>query len=123
MRRELARFGGREVDTTGDGFLATFDGPGRAIRCARALHDALARIGLSVRVGVHTGEVEVRGEQIGGLAVHIGARVAATGGGGDIVVSSTVKDLVAGSGLTFVDRGEHELKGVPGSWRLFAAAD
>jgi class 3 adenylate cyclase len=121
MRRELARFGGREVETTGDGFLATFDGPGRAIRCARALHDALARIGLAVRVGVHTGEVEVRGEQIGGLAVHIGARVAASGGGGDIVVSSTVKDLVAGSGLTFVDRGEHELKGVPGSWRLFAA--
>ena len=123
MRRELARFGGREVDTTGDGFLATFDWPGRAIRCARALHDALARIGLAFRVGVHTGEVEVRGEQIGGLAVHIGARVAATGGGGDIVVSSTVKDLVAGSGLTFADRGEHDLKGVPGSWRLFAAED
>jgi pimeloyl-ACP methyl ester carboxylesterase len=123
MRRDLARFGGHEVDTTGDGFLATFDGPGRAIRCARALRDDLDRIGLAVRVGVHTGEVEVRGEQIGGLAVHIGARVAATGGGGDIVVSSTVKDLVAGSGLTFADRGEHELKGVPGSWRLFAAED
>jgi pimeloyl-ACP methyl ester carboxylesterase len=120
VRQELARFGGHEVDTTGDGFLATFDGPGRAISCARALHDALARIGLAVRVGVHTGEVEVRGAQIGGLAVHIGARVAATGGGGDVVVSSTVKDLVAGSGLTFVDLGEHELKGVPGAWRLFA---
>jgi class 3 adenylate cyclase len=120
VRQELARFGGHEVDHTGDGFLATFDGPGRAIRCARALHDALARIGLAVRVGMHTGAVEVRGEQIGGLALHIGARVAATGGGGDIVVSSTVKDLVAGSGLTFADRGEHELKGVPGAWRLFA---
>jgi pimeloyl-ACP methyl ester carboxylesterase len=120
VRQELARFGGHEVDHTGDGFLATFDGPGRAIRCARALHDALARIGIAVRVGVHTGEVEVRGAQIGGLAVHIGARVAASGGGGDIVVSSTVKDLVAGSGLTFADRGEHELKGVPGAWRLFA---
>jgi class 3 adenylate cyclase len=121
VRQELTRFGGHEVDTTGDGFLATFDGPGRAIRCAQALRDALARIGVAVRVGVHTGEVEVRGEQIGGLAVHIGARVAATGGSGDIVVSSTVKDLVAGSGLTFADRGEHDLKGVPGSWRLFAA--
>ena len=120
MRQELARFGGHEVDHTGDGFLATFDGPGRAISCARALHDALARIGIAVRVGMHTGEVEVRGERIGGLAVHIGARVAATGDGGDIVVSSTVKDLVAGSGLTFADRGEHELKGVPGTWRLFA---
>jgi pimeloyl-ACP methyl ester carboxylesterase len=120
MRRELARFDGHEVDHTGDGFLATFDGPRRALSCARALHAALDRIGVAVRVGIHTGEVEVRGEQIGGLAVHIGARVMATGGGGDIVVSSTVKDLVAGSGLTFVDRGEHELKGVPGTWRLFA---
>ena len=121
VRQELARFGGREIDTTGDGFLATFDGPGRAIRCAGAIRDALARIGLAVRAGVHTGEVEVRGERIGGLAVHIGARVAATAGGGDIVVSNTVKDLLAGSGLTFADRGEHELKGVPGTWRLFAA--
>ncbi len=121
VRQELARFGGREIDTTGDGFLATFDGPGRAIRCARAIRDGLARTGLAVRAGVHTGEVEVRGERIGGLAVHIGARVAATGGGGDIVVSNTVKDLLAGSGLTFADRGEHELKGVPGTWRLFAA--
>jgi class 3 adenylate cyclase len=121
VRQELARFGGREIDTTGDGFLATFDGPGRAIRCARAIGDALAKIGLAVRAGVHTGEVEVRGEQIGGLSVHIGARVAATAGGGDIVVSNTVKDLLAGSEFTFADRGEHELKGVPGSWRLFAA--
>jgi class 3 adenylate cyclase len=121
VRQELARFGGREIDTTGDGFLATFDGPGRAIRCAGAIRDALARPGISVRAGVHTGEVEVRGERIGGLAVHIGARVAASGGAGDIVVSNTVKDLLAGSGLTFADRGEHELKGVPGTWHLYAA--
>jgi class 3 adenylate cyclase len=100
VRQELARFGGHEVDHTGDGFFATFDGPGRAISCARALHEALDRTGITVRVGMHTGEVEVRGERIGGLAVHIGARVAATGGDGDIVVSSTLKDLVAGSGLT-----------------------
>ena len=121
LREQLARFGGREIDSAGDGFLATFDGPGRAIRCARAIHDALAPVGLAVRAGVHTGEVEVRGEKIGGLAVHIGARVAATGGGGDTVVSGTVKDLLAGSGLAFVDRGEQELKGIPGTWRLFAA--
>jgi pimeloyl-ACP methyl ester carboxylesterase len=121
LREQLARFGGREIDTAGDGFLATFDGPGRAIHAARGIHDALALVGLSVRAGVHTGEVEVRGDQIGGLAVHIGARVAATGGAGDIVVSGTVKDLLVGSGLEFVDRGEQELKGVPGVWRLFAA--
>lgn len=121
VRHELARFGGHEIDTAGDGFLATFDGPGRAIRCAIAIRDALAPTSLAVRTGVHAGEVEVRGERIGGLAVHIGARVAATGGAGDIVVSSTVKDLLAGSGLTFADRGEHELKGVPGTWRLYAA--
>jgi class 3 adenylate cyclase len=123
VRRELARFGGREVDTAGDGFLATFDGPGRAIRCARAISDSMDSIGLEDRAGVHTGEVEVRGERIGGLAVHIGARVAAKANGGEIVVSNTVKDLLAGSGLTFTDRGEHELKGVPGSWRLFAVDD
>lgn len=121
VRQELARFGGNEIDTTGDGFLATFDGPGRAIRCADAIHHSIARTGLAVRVGVHTGEVEVRGERIGGLTVHIGARVAAFGGAGDIVVSNTVKDLLAGSGLSFADRGEHELKGVPGTWRLFGA--
>ena len=115
------RFGGREIDNTGDGFLATFDRPGSAILCARAIGTGLADTGLAVRAGVHTGEVEVRGERIGGLSVHIGARVAATAGGGDIVVSSTVKDLLAGSDFTFVDRGEHELKGVPGTWRLFAA--
>lgn len=120
VRGELARFGGHEIDTTGDGFLATFDGPGRAIRGARAMGDTLSAIGVSIRAGVHTGEVEVRGNQIGGMAVHIGARVAAQGGAGDIVVSSTVKELMTGSALTFLDRGEHELKGVPGTWRLYA---
>jgi class 3 adenylate cyclase len=122
VRGELARFGGHEVDSTGDGFLATFDTPGIAIRCARAIGDTLDAIGVSIRAGVHTGEVEVRGGQIGGLAVHIGARVAAQGGAGDIVVSSTVKELLAGSELTFVDRGEHELKGVPGTWHLYLVA-
>jgi class 3 adenylate cyclase len=121
VRGELARFGGEEIDSTGDGFLSTFDAPGRAIRCVRAMGDTLAAIGVDIRAGVHTGEVEVRGQQIGGLAVHIGARVAATGGSGEIVVSSTVKELMAGSGVTFVDRGEHELKGVPGMWRLYLA--
>jgi class 3 adenylate cyclase len=119
LRGELTRFGGEEIDSAGDGFLSTFDGPARAIRCAAAMSDTLAGIGLAIRAGVHTGEVEVRGHQIGGLAVHIGARVAATGNGGEIVVSSTVKELMAGSELTFVDRGEHELKGVPGAWRLY----
>jgi class 3 adenylate cyclase len=123
VRRELARAGGHEVDSAGDGFLVTLDGPGRAIRCARAMGDALAGIGLTIRAGVHTGEVEVRGEGIGGLAVHIGARVAAVADGGEIVVSGTVKDLLAGSGFTFADRGEHELKGVPGTWHLFSVTD
>jgi class 3 adenylate cyclase len=121
VRQELVRFAGREIDTVGDGFLATFDGPGRAIRCAASIRDALLRIDVSIRSGVHTGEVEVRGEQIGGLAVHIGARVSAAAGGGQILVSSTVKDLLAGSGLMFADHGEHELKGVPGTWHLYAA--
>jgi class 3 adenylate cyclase len=119
VRQELARFGGEEIDSAGDGFLSTFDGPARAIRCAAAMSDALSGIGLAIRAGVHTGEVEVRGQNIGGLAVHIGARVAATGNGGEIVVSSTVKELMAGSEMTFLDRGEHELKGVPGTWRLY----
>jgi class 3 adenylate cyclase len=120
IRTELARFGGREIDVAGDGFLSTFDGPGQAIRAARAMGDALATIGVEIRAGVHTGEVEVRGEQIGGLAVHIGARVAAAAGAGEILVSSTVKELLVGSGFVFTDRGEHELKGVPGTWRLYA---
>ena len=119
LRAEIIRFGGEEIDSAGDGFLSTFDGPARAIRCAAAMSDTLSGIGLAIRAGVHTGEVEVRGQQIGGLAVHIGARVAATGNSGEIVVSSTVKELMAGSELTFLDRGEHELKGVPGTWRLY----
>jgi class 3 adenylate cyclase len=120
VRRQLERFRGTEVNTAGDGFLATFDGPGRAIHCGCAIRDAVGALGIDVRVGVHTGEVEVRGGDIAGLAVHIGARVAERGGAGEVLVSSTVRDLVAGSGIDFEDRGEHELKGIPGSWRLFA---
>jgi class 3 adenylate cyclase len=119
VRRELARFGGHEVDNAGDGFLSTFDGPGRAIRCAGAITEGLVTVGITIRAGVHTGEVEVRGDRIGGLAVHIGARVAAEAGGGEIMVSSTVKDLLAGSGLAFTSRGEHRLKGVPDTWHLY----
>jgi class 3 adenylate cyclase/alpha-beta hydrolase superfamily lysophospholipase len=123
VRRQLAAFRGREVKAMGDGFLATFDGPARAVRCACAIRDAAADLQVDVRIGLHTGEVDVRGEDIGGLAVHIGQRVAALAAPSEIVVSSTVKDLVAGSGLEFEERGEHELKGVPGSWRLFAVKD
>jgi class 3 adenylate cyclase len=122
VRRELGRFSGREVDTAGDGFLATFDGPARAIRCACTIRDALRDVGLKVRSGLHTGEVEVMREKVAGIAVHIGARVAAVAEPGEVLVSSTVKDLVAGSGLRFVDRGTRALKGVPGEWRLFAVA-
>jgi pimeloyl-ACP methyl ester carboxylesterase len=122
VRRQLDRFGGREIDTAGDGFFAAFDGPGKAIRCARAISEALTPLDLHVRAGVHTGEVEVRGAGMGGLAVHIAARVAALAGGGEVFVSGTVKDLLAGSGLEFDDRGEHQLKGVPGVWRVFAVA-
>jgi pimeloyl-ACP methyl ester carboxylesterase len=120
VRRELARFRGREVDTTGDSFLATFDGPARGVRCARAVGDGVRAIGLEVRSGLHTGEVEITGGKVSGLAVHIGARVAAAAGPGEVLVSSTVKDLVAGSGLRFRDRGVQVLKGVPGEWHLFA---
>ncbi len=120
VRRELGRFRGREVDTAGDGFLATFDGPARGIRCARALSDGVRTLGLAVRAGLHTGECEVMGDKLGGLAVHIGSRVAAAAGPGEVLVSSTVKDLVAGSGLRFQDRGLQPLKGVPGEWRLYA---
>jgi pimeloyl-ACP methyl ester carboxylesterase len=120
VRRALARFRGREVDTAGDGFLATFDGPARAIRCARAIVDEVRGLDLQVRVGLHTGECELVSEGIRGIAVHIGARVAAQAGPGEILVSSTVKDLVAGSGIEFGDRNIHTLKGVPGEWRLFA---
>ena len=122
VRRELGRFRSREIDTTGDGFLATFDGPARAVRCARAISDGVRALGLDVRAGLHTGEIELVNDKVSGLAVHIGARVAATAGPGEVLVSSTVKDLVAGSGLRFQDRGSQALKGVPGQWHLFALA-
>ncbi|MBI3647772.1 MAG: adenylate/guanylate cyclase domain-containing protein [Actinobacteria bacterium] len=123
VRKQLERFRGREIDTAGDGFLATFDGPARGVRCALEATRAVQPLGLEIRAGVHTGEVELAGEKVRGLAVHIGARVAALAGAGEILVSSTVKDLVAGSGLIFEERGEHALKGVPGVWRVFAAAE
>jgi len=122
IRRELERFEGREVKTTGDGFLATFDGPARAIRCAEAIHGSLRAIGVDVRAGLHTGEIDLVDGDVGGIAVHLGARVMAEAGAGETVVSSTVKDLVVGSEITFEDRGEHELKGIPGTWRLFAVS-
>jgi class 3 adenylate cyclase len=120
VRRELARFRGREVHTAGDGFLAIFDGPARAIRCAGAIIDAARQQGLRIRAGLHTGEVELMGDDIGGIAVHIGARVAANAGPEEVLVSSTVKDLVVGSGIEFHDRGRRALKGVPGEWGLFS---
>jgi pimeloyl-ACP methyl ester carboxylesterase/class 3 adenylate cyclase len=122
VRRELTRFRGREVKTLGDGFLATFDGPARAIRCGQAMAAAARSLGLEVRVGVHTGEVELIGEDVGGIAVHIAARVGALAASGEVLASSTVKDLVAGSGIQFVDRGATQLKGIADEWRLFAAA-
>ena len=122
VRSQLARFRGREVNTSGDGFLATFDGPQRAIRCAMAIRDAVQPLGIEVRAGLHTGECELRGDDIGGIAVHIGARVSALAKANDVLVSSTLRDLVIGSGLEFDDRGMHTLKGVPGEWHLFAVA-
>lgn len=122
VRAQLSRFRGREVNSTGDGFLAMFDGPQRAIRCAVAIRDAVRALGIQVRAGLHTGECEVRGADLGGIAVHIGARVSALAGADEVVVSSTLRDLVIGSGLEFADRGVHQLKGVPGEWRLFAVA-
>jgi class 3 adenylate cyclase len=122
VRSQLNRFRGREVNTSGDGFLAMFDGPQRAIRCAMAIRDAVAALGIEVRAGLHTGECELRGEDIGGIAVHIGARVSALAGPNEVLVSSTLRDLVIGSGLEFEDRGAYELKGVPGKWRLAAVA-
>jgi len=119
LRGLLARYRGREVDTAGDGFLATLDGPARAIRCAVAIAESTRDLGLEVRAGLHTGEIELEGDHVRGIAVHIGARVASLAGPGEVLVSSTVKDLVAGSGLTFEDLGEHELKGVPDRWRLY----
>jgi class 3 adenylate cyclase len=122
VRKNLGRYRGREVDTAGDGLLATFDGPARAVRCAQAINDDMPSLGLAVRAGVHTGEVEIIGEKVGGIAVHIGARVAAEAAPGEVIVSSTVRDLVAGSGIRFEDRGRRPLKGVPGDWHLFRAA-
>jgi len=123
VRRQLAAFGGREVKMLGDGVLATFDGPVRAIRCACAIREAIATLGLDVNAGVHTGMCELTGNDIGGMAVHICARVVARASAGEVLVSSAVRDLVVGSGIEFADRGVHELKGVPGEWRLLAVAD
>jgi len=120
IRGELGRFRGHEVDTAGDGFFATFDGPARAIRCACAIRDSVRELDLEVRAGLHTGECERDGERVTGIAVHIGSRVAAMAGPGEVLVSRTVKDLVAGSGIELDDRGEHELKGIPGDWQLFS---
>jgi class 3 adenylate cyclase len=120
IREQLRLYRGREVNTTGDGFVVSFDGPARAIRCAQAITEALATLGLEVRIGLHCGECEVRGDDLAGLAVHIAARVGSLAGPGEVLVSGTVKDLVAGSGIEFDGHGEHELKGVPGSWKLFA---
>jgi DNA-binding NarL/FixJ family response regulator len=123
IRQQLSRHGGREVKTTGDGFLALFDGPARAIRCAVAIRQGLLAEGVEVRIGLHAGEVELRGDDVGGIAVHLGARVVATAAPGEVVVSSTVRDLVAGSGIGFADRGEHDLKGVPDRWHLYAVTE
>jgi DNA-binding NarL/FixJ family response regulator len=123
VREQLAAHGGQQINTTGDGFLALFDAPARAIRCAVAIRDKIGALGIEVRIGLHCGEVELRGDDVGGIAVHIGARVTASASAGDIIVSSTVRDLVTGSGIGFLDRGGHTLKGVPGRWRLFAVAD
>jgi len=118
--QHIERQRGQLVKSTGDGVLATFDGPARAVRCAVGLRDALGSLGLEIRAGLHTGEVELRDHDVGGIAVHLAARVQAQAGPNEILVSRTVTDLVAGSGIQFEDRGEHELKGVPGSWKLFA---
>jgi class 3 adenylate cyclase len=118
VRRELGRFGGHEVDTAGDGFFATFDGPARAIRCARSIVEAVRPLGLEVRAGLHTGEVELLDGKVAGIAVNIGARIAARAAAGEVLVSGTGRELVAGSGIEFADRGVAELKGVPGEWRL-----
>jgi len=120
VRRELTRFHGQEVKSTGDGFLACFDGPARAIRCARAIGEEVGAIGLEVRAGLHAGECVARGEDLAGVAVHIGARVARLASPGEVLVTSTVRDLVAGSDIEFTDRGAHSLKGVPGEWHLLA---
>jgi class 3 adenylate cyclase len=121
VRDRLRRFRGKEINTTGDGFLASFDGPARAIRCALAISESTKQLGIDLHLGLHTGECEVRGDDLGGLTVHIAARIGALAEPGEVLVSGTVKDLVAGSRIDFVDRGRHQLKGVPGSWRLYRA--
>ena len=121
VRNELSHWRGTEIDTTGDGFLATFDGPARAVRCACAARDAVHELGLDIRAGLHTGEYEIFGPSIAGLTVHTGARIAALAGPGEVLVSSAVKDLVAGSGIEFEDRGERQLKGVPDRWHVYSA--
>jgi len=121
LRREIERFKGRNLGTTGDGLLATFDGPARAIRCASTIRAEVRRLGLEIRAGLHAGECELLDDSVAGIAVHIAARVSGKATSSEILVSSTVKDLVAGSGIRFADRGVHELKGVPGEWRLYAA--
>jgi class 3 adenylate cyclase len=118
--RHLERFRGRQIKTTGDGTLAVFDGPARAVECARALSQAVTQLGFDIRAGLHTGEIETRGDDVSGVAVHIAARVLGLGGPGEVLVSRTVTDLVVGSGIAFEDRGDYQLKGVPGSWRIFA---
>jgi class 3 adenylate cyclase len=120
IRKQLQLFKGREVKTTGDGFLATFDSPGRAVQAARAIRDGVRRLGLEVRVGLHTGECEVSGADVAGIAVHIASRIQTLAGPGEILVSGTVRDLVTGSGLRFADRGRHQLKGIEGDWPVFA---
>ncbi len=122
VRRELGRYRGKEQDAAGDGFFATFDGPARAIRAAQAIVSALSGLDLETRIGIHVGECELHDEKVAGIAVNIGARVAAEAGANEILVSQTVRDLVAGSGIAFDDRGSHELKGIPGTWQLFAAS-
>jgi class 3 adenylate cyclase len=123
VRRELERFRGVELDTASDGFLARFEGPVRAIYCARAIVEQVRSLGLELRAGIHTGECQRVREKLAGIAVNVGARVSAAAGPGEVLVSGTVKDLVAGSGIEFDDRGAHELKGVPGVWRLYAVRD
>jgi class 3 adenylate cyclase len=120
VRREIERFRGREIDTTGDGFLATFDGPARAVRCAQAIATSVKELGMEIRAGLHTGEIQVVGDDVLGIAVHVGARISALAGPSEVLVSSTVKDLTAGSGLVFEDRGTHTLKGVPDEWHVYA---
>jgi class 3 adenylate cyclase len=121
VREQLRRHRGREINTAGDAFLAAFDGPARAVRCGREIADAVKKLGIHIRAGVHTAECEVMGENLGGIAVHIGARIGALASADQVLVSSTVRDLVAGSGLKFEDRGTHTSKGVPGDWHLLAA--